>query len=156
MAFTNKHLVIAIIVAPVLAVLAWLGAGQFAGETPAPAVPGEVYPLVEKSNCRYSSGSCDLENENFSLTLSPGDSAVGAELVLRSSHPLDGVVLGVGKPEDNSAPAVMRRVGGQGLEWRLELPDRPQPGERIRLVAVAGGSSYFADAATAFFQRRQD
>lgn len=156
MAFTNKHLVIAMIVAPVLAVLAWSGAGQFAGETPAPAVPGQVYPLVEKSNCRYSSGSCDLENEDFSLTLSPGDSAAGTDLVLKSSHPLDGVVLGIGKPEDDAEPGAMRAVDGQGLEWRLEIPGKPQPGQRIRLVAVAGGSSYFADAATAFLQRQQD
>ncbi len=151
MVFTNKHVVIAMIVAPVLAVLAWFATGQFAGEKPHAAVPGQSYPLVEMSNCRYPSGACDLHNEEFRLRL--GAVAEGSrELVLTSSHPLDGVVLGLSRPEEESRPTMMRAVGGQGLEWRLILGSAPQPGQRIRLVAMAGGSSYFADADTAFLQ----
>lgn len=152
MVFTNKHVVIAMIVAPVLAVLAWLAAGQFAGEKPRPAEPGQSYPLVEQSNCRYPSGACDLENEDFRITLAAGEGMLATELSLRSSHPLDGVVLGIGEPEGETAPEPMRALDGQGLEWRLALGRLPARTERIRLVAMAGGSSYFADAATAFLQ----
>lgn len=151
MLFTDRHVIIAVIVAPVLAVLAWLAAGQFTGEAPRPAVPGQAYPLVEKSNCRYPSGACDLENEELRLRLAAAAGA-GAELVLRSSHPLQGVVLGVGLPEEETRPSVMRAADGRGLEWRLALGAMPSPVQRIRLVAVAGGSSYFAEAATAFLQ----
>jgi len=152
MVFTNRHIVIAMLVAPVLAVLAWFAAGMFAGETPELAVPGQAYPLVEKSNCRYPSGACTLENADFRVTLSAGQGGAGRELVLRSSHPLDGVVLGIGKPEDDVGPAVMRSADGQGLEWRLAIAGTPGAEQRIHLVAMAGGSSYFADAATAFLQ----
>ena len=151
MVFTNKHVVIAMIVAPVLAVLAWFAAGQFAGEKPQAAVPGQSYPLVEKSNCRYPSGACDLENEEFHLRLAPITEG-SLELVLISSHPLDGAVLGMAMPDEDSQPTMMRAVDGQGLEWRLVLGSEPQPGQRIRLVAMAGGSSYFADVATAFLE----
>lgn len=151
MLFTNKHVIIAMIVAPVLAVLAWFAVGQFAGETPQPAVPGQSYPLLEKSNCRYPSGACDLENEAFRVRLSAAGEE-GNELVLTSSHPLEGVVLGIGLQDEDLQPAMMRAVDGQGLEWRLAIHARPQPGQRIRLVAMAAGSSYFADAATAFLQ----
>lgn len=151
MVFTNKHVVIAMIVAPVLAVLAWFAAGQFAGETPEPAVPGQSYPLVEKSNCRYPSGACDLENEEFRLRLVAATQG-GSELVLTSTHPLEGVVLGVSLPDEEVQPEMMRAVDGRGLEWRLVLGDSPQPTQLIRLVAMAGGSSYFAEADSAFLQ----
>jgi hypothetical protein len=148
---TNKHLLIAMIVAPVLAVLAWIAAGQLAGEEPQAAVPGESYPLVEKSNCRYPSGACDLENAEFRLRLTAAATG-GGEVLLSSTHPLDGVVLGVGLPAEETLPATMHSADDRGLEWRLELGSAPGPAQRIRLVALAGGSSYFAEAATAFLQ----
>lgn len=152
---TNKHLLIAMIVAPVLAVLAWIAAGQLAGEKPQVAAPGKSYPLVEKSNCRYSSGACDLENEEFRLRLTAAASGSG-ELLLTSTHPLDGVVLGVGLPAEETQPAAMQAADEKGLEWRLELGSAPRPAQRIRLVALAGGSSFFADAASAFLQPQDD
>ena len=154
--FTNKHVIIAMIVAPILSVLAWFAVGNLTGEQAAPAQPGQSYPLVEKSNCRYASGLCDLQNEDFELTLSYEDGVSGPQLVLRSSHPLEGVVLGVGLPGAEEAPAVMRASDGQGLEWRLAIGGAPLPNERIRLVAMAGGSSYFADASTLFLQPREE
>jgi hypothetical protein len=155
MVFTNKHVIIAMIVAPVLAILAWVAAGQFAGETPQAPVSGMSYPLVEKSNCRYVSGACDLENEDFRLTLVATGIDSLTELVVRSAHPLDGVVLGVGPAEQDAEPTPMRATDGQGLEWHLVLGRLPGPRERIRLVAIAGGASYFADASTAFMQPRE-
>jgi hypothetical protein len=151
MVLTNKHVVIAMIVAPILAVMAWFAAGQFTGETPQAAVPGQSYPLVEKSNCRYPSGACDVENEGLRLRLTAGE-AGGNELLLTSSHPLDGVVLGVGSADEETEPAAMRAADGQRLEWRLQLGAAPLPVQRIRLVALAAGSSYFADVGTTFLQ----
>jgi hypothetical protein len=151
MVLTNKHVVIAMIVAPILAVMAWFATGQFAGETPQAAVPGQSYPLVEKSNCRYPSGACDVENEGLRLRLTAGE-AGGNELLLTSSHPLDGVVLGVGSADEETEPAAMRAADGQRLEWRLQLGAAPLPVQRIRLVALAAGSSYFADVGTTFLQ----
>ncbi len=151
MVLTNKHVVIAMIVAPILAVMAWFAAGQFTGETPQAAVPGQSYPLVEKSNCRYPSGACDVENEGLRLRLTTVE-AGGNELLLTSSHPLDGVVLGLGSADEETEPAAMRAADGQRLEWRLQLGAAPLPVQRIRLVALAAGSSYFADVGTTFLQ----
>lgn len=150
MVFTNKHVVSAMLVAPVLAVLAWFGAGEFIGEQPRHAEPGASYPLLEKSNCRYGSGACDLQNEDFKLTLTRSNP--DSELLLRSSHPLAGVVLGQGLPEENVAPVAMLANDSQGMLWRLPRPAVPRPQERIRIVAMAGGTAYFGDAATTFLQ----
>ncbi len=152
MVFTNKHVVISLLVAPVLAILAWFAAGYFAGERPLPAQTGESYPLLEKSNCRWESGACDLENEDLQLTLALETAAGGPELVLRSSHALDGVVVGIGDPGASSQPQPMRGEGGDAREWRLPVAALPGPAQRIHLVAMAGGSAFFADAATVFLQ----
>lgn len=153
--FSNKHVIIAMIVAPLLAILAWFAVGNLIGEKPAPAQVGQSYPLVEKSNCRYTSGKCVLENEDFQLTLTYQEHPSASQLVLRSSHPLEGVVLGIGLPDTQETPSAMRASNGQGLEWRMVVASRPDPQQRIRLVARAGGSTYFADASTLFLQAKE-
>ena len=150
--FTNKHVIIAMIVAPILAVLAWIAVGQLAGEKAAPARPGQSYPLVENSNCRYPSGTCDLQNEEFKLRLSVEESPGGLQMVLSASHALDGVVLSVAAPGSDQPPAGMRAEDGRGLEWRAPLDAMPAADERIRLVASAEGSSYFGEASATFLQ----
>ena len=69
--FKNKHVVIAMLVAPVLAIMAWFAVDYFVGERPHAATPGSAYTLVAKSNCRYASGQCDLENADFKLRIRP-------------------------------------------------------------------------------------
>ena len=150
--FTNKHVVIAMIVAPILSVLAWFAVGQFTGEQPRVAEPGQSYPLVEKSNCRYHSSACDLENEDFKLRLSLHQGSTGPEFLLTASHALEGVVLAVGPVDEQPQPSPMRASDGQGLEWRIALGEQPAADERILLVARSAGSSYFADASTTFLQ----
>ncbi|RLQ21654.1 hypothetical protein DWB85_11610 [Seongchinamella sediminis] len=154
--FKNKHVIIAMIVAPILSVLAWFAVGQFLGEQPQAAKPGQSYPLVEQSNCRYRSGACDLENEDFRLRLTLQQGVTGPEFLLSSSHPLEGAVLAVVEGGADATPAAMRASDGQGLAWRIVLAEVPAPADRIRLVARAGGSSYFADASTAFLQPGDD
>jgi hypothetical protein len=150
--FKNKHVVIAMIVAPILSILAWVAVGQFTGEQPQAAKPGHSYPLVEKSNCRYASGACDLENADFKLRLTLQEGVAGPEFLLSASHTLEGALLAVGEGENAPAPSVMRASDGQGLEWRIAVSEIPRAGQRIRLVALAEGTSYFADASTVFLQ----
>ena len=148
--FTNKHVIIAMIVAPILSILAWFAVGNFIGEEATVAQPGQSYPLVEKSNCRYPSGACDLENEDFKLVISYEDAVPGPQMVVRASHPLEGIVLGLGVADSEGQPAAMRATDGQGLEWRIAVAGKPTPDQRIRLVAKAAGSSYFGEAGTLF------
>ena len=152
---SNKHVIIAMVVAPILAVLAWIAVGQLTREQPRAAVEGQSYPLVEKSNCRYASGACDLENESFKLRLTIQDGASGPEFLLSASHPLEGVVLAVAATGVEGTPLAMRALDGQGLSWLMPLQRTPRPTDRIRLVARADGSSFYAEASTAFLQPAQ-
>jgi len=153
--FTNKHVVIALIVGPVLAILAWVGVGQIAGEKAAEAVAGKSYPLVEKSDCRYESGHCRLENEDFKLILTLEQRGIDTVLVLKSAYALEGVLLSVAEPGSETGPAAMRASGAQNLEWQIPVEDVPTPQQRIYLVASSGGVQYFGDAATLFIKRSQ-
>jgi hypothetical protein len=55
--WSNKHVVIAALMAPVLALIANFRIGAMLGEDPQPAEAGQSYPLLEKPNCRYASGA---------------------------------------------------------------------------------------------------
>lgn len=153
--FTNKHVVIALIVGPILAILAWIGVGQIAGETAAPAVSGKSYPLVEKSDCRYESGHCKLENADFKLLLRMEQRGLDAVLVLTSVHALEGVMMSVAEPGSETTPFAMRASDAQNVEWVIPLEELPAPPQRLYLVASSGGVQYFGDAATLFIKRHE-
>ena len=145
-------MVIATLMAPVLALIAYFGTSFFLGETPQVAAPGQSYELVEKPNCRYSSGKCGLKNVDFELTLTYEMRGTTRMLLnLESEHPLDGVLLAmIENDSDVQLPVEMQATSSDGLNWSLEVA-RPDPEiHRFRLVASAAGVLYFGDAATKF------
>ena len=150
--FTNKHVVAALIIAPVISILAWYAVGNLLGEQPAPANPGDSYPLVAKSNCRYASGQCDLENADFSITLRIGDRPGGGqELTAVSAHRLEGIRVALVEPgEPEGGGRRMRQTDSDGRHWTLALDGVPGVETRILLAAGAGGSTWFGDAAARF------
>jgi hypothetical protein len=147
--------VIAVIVAPVLSVLAWFAVGQWGLEQPRPAQAGSSYPLQEQSNCRYASGKCDLQNADLNVSLRYNDRGGTPYLELHSSHRLSGVVMSIGLPEAQSLPQRMAPVGTGEQKWTLPVLVRPAPGSRIRLVASSAGATYFGEANTAFLQTEE-
>jgi hypothetical protein len=148
----NKHLLIASLVAPLLALMSYFAIDFFVGETPHPAEEGRSYQLVEKSNCRYDRGKCDMQNGDFRLSLSPQWGGTGQMLLtLTSEFPLDGVVISLvaGATEENP-PVQMRAISDDGLVWSLNL-DNPDPlKDRLRLVASSNQSLWYGDVAMKF------
>lgn len=148
----NKHILIAMLVTPVLGLLGYFAVSALVGEKPHVAEEGQSYLLIEKPNCRYNSGMCGLKNGDFELDLSfewRGDD--GMFLMLKSEHPLDGILVAMVDPAiDKGVPAKMSAAGDGGLSWTLDLP-RPNPERhRLRLAASAGKVLYFGDVATKF------
>jgi hypothetical protein len=153
--FTNKHVVIALLVAPVLSILAWFAVGKLVGEQPHAAVAGKVYSLLERSNCRYPSGRCDLVNGDVKLGLTVQSAEESPLLELRSNISLQGVLLAVVPPgasddAEGPAPATMVSSDGTGTLWRLPLVQPLPEGGRLRLVAATGDNRFTADVATRF------
>ena len=138
--------------APILGLLTYFAVDHFVGEKPHAAEAGQSYLLVEKPNCRYSSGRCGLKNVDFELTLTfewRGDTRM--LLKLESENPLDGVLLAMAENDtDEDSPVAMQPTGSDGLNWTIELA-RPDPEiHRLHLVASSGGAFYLGDVATKF------
>jgi len=148
----NKHMLVAALVAPLLALMSYFAIDFFVGESPHAAEEGQSYQLVEKSNCRYNSGNCGLKNGDFELNLSyewAGDGQL--LLTLRSEFPLDGVVIALVQSEaDDNLPVDMQMMGDDGLAWTVNLSN-PNPGhDRLRLVASSNRSLWYGDVAMKF------
>ena len=159
---TNRHIVIALLVAPVLAVLGWFAVDQLIGERAAPAQAGQSYPLLAQSNCRYASGSCELKNAELWLRLE-AESGASPQLWLTASHPLDGVKLAVAASAEGQTagadviapPRALDPRGDNGRTWVLPLPGDLPADAQLQLVARAAGALYFAETGAAFAAPRE-
>ena len=161
--WTDRHVITALLVAPVLAILAWFAVGSLGGEKARPARAGAAYPLLEKSNCRYASGVCDLENTDFKVRLSftgdvsgelsgDGSANAGGRLDVYVSHAVDSALLSLTRAPGDAAPSAMRRADAEGRRWRFALERQPDREQRLRLVLSRRGTAYFAEFSTAFLQ----
>jgi hypothetical protein len=144
----NRHVITALIVAPVLALIAYFGFDFLAGETPQAAVEGQSYSLVEKPNCRYDSGQCGFKNGDFELTIGAEQIGDGYfRMTLNSVFPLDGIKVSVVASEaDDKRPVDMRPESDDGMSWSLEVGPIDPEQSRLRLVASSRGSLYYGDA----------
>ena len=147
----NKHVVVALIVAPILSVLAWFAVGQIAGEKPKPAEAGNTYKLVARSNCRYASGSCNLHNADFELTLEPEMvTASSVALTMSASHALQGAALGLIEPGLASQPSSMTRTADDGTQWQGLLPRPASAAAMIRVAVTAQDATWYAEVPVVF------
>jgi hypothetical protein len=154
----NKHLAMAMLMAPVLALVSYYAVNAIVSETPHAAEAGQSYQLAEKPNCRRGGGNCSLKNGDFELELSVewfGDDRM--LLKLGSVHPLDGVLVSLVENEaDDKRPVEMRPMGDDGLVWSLDMA-RPNPERhRLHLVASSNQSLYFGDVAMKFTLKNHD
>lgn len=152
----NKHVIIALLVAPVLSILAWYAVGNLFGEKPEAAEEGKSYKLVARSNCRYASGSCDLHNADLQLTIEPEMLAASSlALSMTSSHPLQSAILGLVDDGEEHPPTTLTATGGEGTEWQGLLP-RPRNADAIIRVAVsAQGSTWFVEIPTTWIEAEE-
>ncbi len=143
----NKHVVVAMLVAPVLAILAWFAVDSLVSERPHVAKPGAAYPLVARSNCRYQSGRCDLDNSDFRLSLERD----AGELLLTSRFALSGGNVAIGsKPETLDRPVALVPADESGLVWRVPLVTEPGEEDLLRIAVLAEQSTYFAETSAVF------
>lgn len=156
MIFTNKHVIVAMLVAPILAIFAWFSVDMMVAETPFEPVAGESYKLVEKPNCRWASGECELKNNNFEIRMTAAQSGQGQrDVILESSHPVDGVKFAVFKasPETidrETTPVDMQALDDSGQKWGLIIEEPRSELARFRLALKASESTFYGEVSTTF------
>ncbi|GAA5315672.1 MAG: hypothetical protein AseanaTS_08770 [Candidatus Pelagadaptatus aseana] len=150
--FKNKHVVAALIITPILAVLGYFLVDSIVAEKPHVAKKGGSYALIEKPNCRYTSGACGLKNNDFELLLTTDwldDNRL--KLHLKSVVPLEGAKVAlVDSESDEGLPSDMTQTDMDGMAWNIDL-DRPDRAKsRLRVAVSADGVLYYGDAAMTF------
>lgn len=153
MIFTNKHVVVAMLVAPVLGILAWFSVDYFIGERPHAAKAGASYALIAKPNCRRLSDGCELVNEDFQLTVvATSFDAVGAELDLTSVFPLSRVAIGMANAGvEGGLPTALERADTEGKRWRGRVRGSLDANTVLRVAAFADDTSFYAEIPVTFF-----
>lgn len=142
------------LVAPILAVMAYFATDHFVGEKPHKAIEGQQYPLVAKSNCRYASGLCTLQNGELKLKLSATDGDNGIlGLQLESNYALQGAKIALSYEGMDGQPEEMLNKDSKGQAWSIKLPDNTRQTEQLRLVVLAQNSVYFAETGMLFMEK---
>ncbi len=145
--FSNKHVITALIVTPILALIAYFAVDMAVSEKPQQAQRGASYPLAAKSNCRYSSGLCSLVNGDVRIELS----AVSGQLMIKTSHAAEGLQVAIAR-QDGSEQLLLLQQNNDAQQWLTTLPDPFSENNKLRIAANIEGSTYFNETALAFIQ----
>ncbi len=150
--FKNKHFIIALLIAPILSLIAYFGTDMALSEKPHAAKEGESYKLASKSNCRYTSGLCDMENGDFKVKFrSEKLTQDSLELSLHAAYPLEGGKLSVvDSQEQNAQPIDMKPADQAGQNWTITLPKPASAESWLRVAIQSEGTLYYGETQTAF------
>lgn len=147
----NKHLILAMFVAPVLAIIAYFSVDYMVSEKPHAAMPGNTYQLAAKSNCRYPSGACTLKNGDIEVQLNARRVAENkVELTMQSIVPVQRAVISYVADDIAAEPVVMNAVSAEMDDWHVTLPLAYPEKTRLRLALNISESMYFAETTAIF------
>ena len=150
----NKHVVIAMLVAPILAVIAWYGVDSIVAERAKAAKPGDSYPLVARSNCRYDSGACDLVNNDFKLTLKPVDLLPDqTRISLESEFTIAQATLSLVNGSDEVlGSSALGDPLGTGAQMTVTFAAFTDPAATMRVAVTVQQSIYYAEVPVVFMR----
>ncbi|EGA69159.1 hypothetical protein VISI1226_14706 [Vibrio sinaloensis DSM 21326] len=150
--FKNKHFIVALLVAPILSIIAYFGADMAVSEKPHAAKEGQSYKLIAKSNCRYTSGLCGMENGEFKVKFrSEKLTTSELQLSMTSDFPLEGVKLSLVDSQDQAGqPIDMQAADKAGQNWYITLAKPASAESWLRVAIQAEGTLYYGETQTAF------
>ncbi len=143
----NKHVITALLVAPILALLAYFFVDHLVREKSQPAIVDHTYPLLVKSNCRHASGKCSLVNGDIKLMIKLNTSKEIPSLSLTSNYALTHALLSF---NENETPQQMLSESSEYLAWRLLLPEKINPTQTVRIAVNIQQAYYYAEFTLAF------
>jgi hypothetical protein len=147
----NKHMILAMFVAPVLAIIAYFSVDYIVSEKPQAALQGSSYKLAAKSNCRYQSGVCTLKNGDIEVQLRArrvGDKEV--ELTMFSELPVQNAIISYVAENIMSTPEQMNSTTAEMDEWQVTLYLEDPEKSILRLALNISDSTYYAETTAVF------
>ncbi len=165
----NKHLILAMFIAPLLAVIAYFTVDKVISEKPHAAVQGGKYKLLARSNCRYKSGVCTLENGDIKIKLHlEAFDDKPDRLFLSSDIPVQNVFISFvdkasvgqtfasqnGEKDDskfkNIEPLQMQASTDRLEVWSISIIQSLAKKGFLRLVVSISNALYYAETTTVF------
>ncbi|MDB4575628.1 hypothetical protein N9112_01570 [bacterium] len=147
----NKHLILAMFVAPTLAIIAYFSVDYVVSEKPQAAIQGGTYKLAAKSNCRYQSGVCTLKNGDIEVKLHARriDERM-VELNMHSGLPIQNAIISYVVGEFTSEPVAMDTESAAASDWyvTIELPDPEN--SQLRMALSIADAMYYAETTAVF------
>ena len=144
-------MILAMFVAPVLAIIAYFSVDHMVSEKPRAAQQGGTYKLAAKSNCRYQSGNCTLKNGDIEVHIHAqrlSDKEV--ELSMRSELPIQHAIISYVIDDYASEPAPMNVISAQTSDWHIRLQlDDPEK-SMLRLALNIADTTYYAETSAIF------
>lgn len=138
--------------APLTAVTFWVllsSSSQTGAQSPEGEEGVSSFPLMELPTCSEVGGLCGLYNQDFKVVFSI---TPAGQLRLRSSRPLDYVLVGLASSGDQQ-PDVASPVNAETRErWLFDFGGMPDLEDRLRMVVVAGESTWFGEASLIFLR----
>jgi len=147
----NKHLILAMFIAPVLAILAYFATDYVVSEKPQVAIQGEVYKLAANSNCRYQSGVCTLKNGDVEVSVrATRIDNNQLELIVSSNFVIQSALVSfLNDSKDTSdKPKVMQAENKNS--WKTNLNFEKEQ-NTLRLALNIDDSLYYAETSAVFF-----
>ncbi|MEH6442419.1 MAG: hypothetical protein V7784_00855 [Oceanospirillaceae bacterium] len=138
----NKHTKIAILVAPVLAVLGFAATDMFSEYQ---ASESRIFAMALQDDCDIKAQKCVLESQEFLLSFSDNN----GETIVNSTFPLDTATLFL-VDEANKATSYPLGMTTSPYYWRAatnlgELIGKTGSTQKLRVVANIKGGSYISE-----------
>lgn len=149
--FKNKHLILAMFVAPVLAIIAYFSVDHIVSEKPQAAMQGKAYKLAANSNCRYQSGACTLKNGDIEVhikALRIDEQTI--ELIIHSVLPIHKAIISYVADDVASDPLVMNTSSAKDNDWQVKLKLSDPQNTQLRLAINIAESMYYAETTAVF------
>lgn len=147
----SKHLILAMFIAPVLAIIAYFSVDYMVSEKPHTAKPGNNYKLAARPNCRYQSGICTLKNGDIEVNIQANRGAgADVELNVHSGLPIQHAIISYVTDDVTAEPVVMNAVSAKKTSWQATLPLLHPEKTQLRLALNIAGSTYYAETSAVF------
>ncbi len=152
MIFKNKHIIAALIIAPILAIISYFATDYFVSEKPHKLIEGNVYKLLAKPNCRYKSGICELMNASINISLTAED--IGNSMLklnLNSNTKIEGIRISlIDSVVNKDVSKLMITDTNDGLNWYVLFNNPNSDNSILRLALNINDAIFYAEVNTIF------
>jgi hypothetical protein len=147
----NKHLILAMFVAPVLAIIAYFATDYAVSEKPHQAQQGNTYKLAASSNCRYQSGQCTLQNGDVEIHVTVERiTASLVEMTLRTSISAQKVLASLVDDNNAGQPVAMQSNDAENTVWHAQFDITDPEKAQLRLAVELSGALFYAETPAVF------